>query len=43
ENSFVGLFSQYLTRYSVCGGWYQCLFDREEVIDQLAKIFGNSK
>ena len=33
ENSFVGIFGQYLTRYSVCEGWYQCFFDGKEAID----------
>ncbi|RIB17394.1 hypothetical protein C2G38_2187397 [Gigaspora rosea] len=23
ENCFIGIFGQYLTRYSVCGGWYR--------------------
>ncbi|RIB22103.1 hypothetical protein C2G38_2174769 [Gigaspora rosea] len=39
ENCFIGIFGQYLTRYSVCGGWYRCFFDGEEAIDQLAEIF----
>ncbi|CAG8722103.1 7103_t:CDS:1 [Dentiscutata erythropus] len=39
ENSFVGIFGQYLTRYSVCGGWYQSFFVEEEAIDQLTEIF----
>ncbi|CAG8749001.1 6679_t:CDS:2, partial [Cetraspora pellucida] len=43
ENSFVDIFGQYLTRYSVCGGWYQCFFDEEEAIDQLAAIFDDNK
>ncbi|RIB29799.1 hypothetical protein C2G38_938563 [Gigaspora rosea] len=43
ENRFVGIFGQYLTRYSVCGGWYQCFFDGEEAIDQLTKIFGDNQ
>ncbi|RIB11960.1 hypothetical protein C2G38_2202026 [Gigaspora rosea] len=43
ENSFVGIFGQYLTWYSVCGGWYQCFFDGEEAIDQLTEIFEDSQ
>ncbi|CAG8448498.1 12150_t:CDS:2 [Dentiscutata heterogama] len=43
ENSFVDIFGQYLTRYSVCGGWYQCFFDGEEAIDQLTEIFGDNQ
>ena len=42
ENSFVGIFGQYLTWYSVCGGWYQCFFDGKEAIDQLTEIFGDN-
>ncbi|RIB10923.1 hypothetical protein C2G38_2204828 [Gigaspora rosea] len=38
ENCFIGIFGQYLTRYSVCGGWYRCFFDGKEAIDQLAEI-----
>jgi len=43
EHSFVGIFGQYLTRYSVCGGWYQCFYDGEEAIDQLAAILGDNQ
>ncbi|CAG8548742.1 16367_t:CDS:2, partial [Dentiscutata heterogama] len=41
--NFVSLFGQYLTRYSICGGWYQCFFDGEEAIDQLSEILGDSQ
>jgi len=43
ENAFIGIFGQYLERYSPCGNFYQCCFKGETSCDILAKIFNDNQ
>jgi hypothetical protein len=38
EDAFVGIFKEYITRYSPCGSSYLCRFKGEKAFDEVGKI-----
>jgi hypothetical protein len=41
ENTFVGVFGAYITRYSPCGSFYLCSFKGENAMETIGLIFDN--
>ncbi|CAG8686013.1 12939_t:CDS:2 [Cetraspora pellucida] len=42
KSQFVGIFGNYLTRYSSSQKWYQCIFKEENAIELVSQILGRT-